>query len=86
LKFEIQLSAIYLAPDLIPQGKIGHRFALNLGVKKLIQKGKGELFLNATDLANTMVTREDIRGNGFNYVGYDYCETQVIRIGYSYKF
>lgn len=86
LKFEIQLSAIYLAPDLIPQGKIGHRFALNLGVKKLIQKGKGELFLNATDLANTMVTREDIRGNGFTYVGYDYYETQVIRIGYSYKF
>lgn len=86
LKFEIQLSAIYLAPDLIPQGKIGHRFALNLGVKKLIQKGKGELFLNATDLANTMVVREDIRGNGFNYVGYDYYETQVIRIGYSYKF
>lgn len=86
LKFEIQLSAIYLAPDLIPQGKIGHRFALNLGVKKLIQKGKGELFLNATDLANTMVAREDIRGNGFNYVGYDYYETQVIRIGYSYKF
>lgn len=86
LNFEIQLSAIYLAPDLIPQGKIGHRFALNLGVKKLIQKGKGELFLNATDLANTMVVREDIRGNGFNYVGYDYYETQVIRIGYSYKF
>ncbi len=86
LKFEIQLSAIYLAPDLIPQGKIGHRFALNFGIKKLIQKGKGELFLNATDLANTMVAREDIRGNGFNYVGYDYYETQVIRIGYSYKF
>lgn len=86
LNFEIQLSAIYLAPDLIPQGKIGHRFALNLGVKKLIQKGKGELFLNATDLANTMVAREDIRGNGFTYVGYDYYETQLIRIGYSYKF
>ncbi len=86
LKFEIQLSAIYLAPDLIPQGKIGHRFALNFGIKKLIQKGKGELFLNATDIANTMVAREDIRGNGFTYVGYDYYETQVIRIGYSYKF
>lgn len=86
LKFELQLTGIYYAPDLVPQGKIGHRFALNLGVKKLIQKGKGELFLNATDLANTMVVREDIRGNGFNYVGYDYYETQVIRIGYNYKF
>ncbi len=86
LKFEIQLAAIYLAPDLVPQGKIGHRFTLNLGVKKTIQKGKGELFLNATDLANTMVVKEEIRGNGFNYVGYDYYETQVIRLGYSYKF
>ncbi|HLP49381.1 MAG TPA: TonB-dependent receptor [Chitinophagales bacterium] len=86
LKFELQLTAVYLAPDLIPQGKIGHRFTLNLGLKKTIQKGKGELFMNATDLLNTMVTREDIRGNGFSYVGYDYYETQVIRLGYSYKF
>lgn len=86
LKFEIQMAAIYLAPDLIPQGKIGHRFTLNLGLKKTIQKGKGELFINATDLLNTMVTREEIRGNGFNYVGRDYYETQVIRFGYSYKF
>jgi len=86
LKFEIQLAAIYLAPDLVPQGKIGNRFALNLGIKKTIQKGKGELFLNATDLANTMVVKEEIRGNGFSYTGYDYYETQVIRLGYSYKF
>ena len=86
LKFELQLSAIYLAPDLVPQGKIGNRFTLNFGIKKTIQKGKGELFLNATDILNSMVTREEIRGNGFNYVGYDYYETQVIRLGYSYKF
>lgn len=86
LKFEIQLSAVYYAPDLIPQGRIGQRFSLDLGVKKTIQKGKGELFLNATDLANTMVIKEELRGNGFNYVGYDYYETQVIRFGYYYKF
>lgn len=86
LQFELQLTGIYYAPDLIPQGKIGHRFSLNVGLKKQIQKGKGELFLNATDLANTMVVKEEIRGNGFNYVGYDYYETQVIRVGYSYKF
>lgn len=86
LKFEIQLSGVYYAPDLIPQGKIGQRFSLDLGVKKTIQKGKGELFLNATDLANTMVIKEELRGNGFNYLGYDYYETQVIRFGYYYKF
>lgn len=85
-QFELQLTAIYYAPDVIPQGTIDQRFALNVGLKKGIQKGKGELFLNATDLANTMVTRENIRGNGFDYVSQDYFETQVIRIGYSYKF
>lgn len=82
----MQLSAIYLAPDLIPQGKIGSRFSLNLGVKKMIQKGKGELFLNATDLLNTMVIRTTVQGNGFHYVSNNYYETQVVRIGYSYKF
>jgi outer membrane receptor protein involved in Fe transport len=86
LQFEIQLAGIYYAPDLIPQGKIGQRFSLDLGVSKKIQKGKGELFLNATDLLNTMIVKETLRGNGFDYVGYDYYETQVIRIGYSYKF
>jgi hypothetical protein len=34
------------------------RFSLDLGMKKAIQKGKGELFLNATDLLITMVTRK----------------------------
>lgn len=86
LKFEIQLSGIYYAPDLIPQGQIGQRFTLDFGISKQIQKGKGELFLNATDLLNTMNIKETLRGNGFNYTGYDYYETQVIRLGYSYKF
>ncbi len=85
-KYEVQLSAIYLGADLIPQGKIGQRFTLDFGIKKTIQKDKGELFLNATDLLNTMIVKEEIRGNGFNYLGYDYYETQVIRVGYNYKF
>lgn len=85
-KYEVQLSAIYLGADLISQGKIGQRFTLDFGVKKTIQKDKGELFLNATDLLNTMIVKEEIRGNGFNYLGYDYYETQVIRVGYNYKF
>ena len=83
---EIQLTGIYLAPDIIPQGKIGSRFSLDLGIRKTIQNGKGELFLNATDLLNTMVIRKTINGNNFNYTSADYYETQVIRLGYSYKF
>ena len=83
---DIQLSAIYLAPDLIPQGKIGSRFSLDLGMKKQIQKGKGELYVNATDLLNTMQIKKSIQGSGFKYVSTDYYETQVVRVGYNYKF
>ena len=57
-----------------------------MGVKKVIQKGKGELFLNATDIFNTMVIKKKINGNNFKYATSDYYETQVIRIGYSFKF
>jgi outer membrane receptor protein involved in Fe transport len=81
-----QITAVYLAPDIIPQGKIGSRFSVDLGVKKSIQNGKGELFLNASDLLNTMVIKKQIQGVGFRYTSDDYYETQVIRLGYSYKF
>ena len=85
-KFDAQLTAIYLAPDIIPQGKIAQRFSLDLGIKKSLQKGKGELFLNATDILNTMIIKKEIQGQGFKYISTDYYETQVIRLGYNYKF
>ncbi|MBB4805401.1 outer membrane receptor protein involved in Fe transport [Chryseobacterium defluvii] len=81
-----QLTAVYLAPDIIPQGKILSRFSVDAGLKKAIQKGKGEIFLNATDLLNTLVTKKQIRGMDFRYTSDDYYETQVVRLGYSYKF
>ena len=83
---DLQLTGIYLAPDLIPQGKIGARFSLDFGMKKQIQKGKGEVFVNATDLLNTMQIKKTIQGSGFMYISTDYYETQVVRIGYNYKF
>lgn len=81
-----QLTATYWAPDIIPQGKISARFSMDAGLKKSIQKGKGEIVMNATDLLNTMVTKKQIDGVGFRYSSDDYYETQVIRLGYSYKF
>ncbi|MEQ8418307.1 MAG: outer membrane beta-barrel protein, partial [Imperialibacter sp.] len=83
---DIQLSGTYLAPDIIPQGTIGTRFSLDLGVKKSMQKGRGELYANATDLLNTMRVKREIQGDGFKYLATDYYETQVVRVGYSYKF
>ncbi|MGE6219991.1 TonB-dependent receptor domain-containing protein [Nubsella zeaxanthinifaciens] len=84
--WDAQMTAVYLAPDIIPQGKIMSRFSIDAGVKKSVQKGKGELFFNATDLLNTMVIKRKIDGMGFRYTSDDYYETQVIRLGYSYKF
>jgi len=85
-KMEGQLTAIYQAPDLVPQGKTYSRFSIDLGLKKSIQKGNGEIFINATDVANTMRLKKEVKGNGFRYISSDYYETQVIRLGYSYKF
>ncbi|WP_343329778.1 outer membrane beta-barrel protein [Polaribacter staleyi] len=85
-KVNAQLSAVYLAADIIPQGKIKSRFSLDFGIKKNIQKGKGEIFLNATDLLNTMVVKTEITGDVFSYTSANYSESQVIRLGYSYKF
>nr|WP_315815344.1 outer membrane beta-barrel family protein [Paraflavitalea speifideiaquila] len=85
-QLEIQLLAVYHAPDLVPQGKTFARFSIDGGIKKTIQKGKGELFLNATDIANTLNTKKEIKGNGFRYISTDYYETQVFRIGYGFKF
>lgn len=84
--WETQISSVYLAPDLLPQGRIGSRYALDMGLKKSIQQGKGELVLNATDLLNTMQIRKTIEGTNFRLESTDYLETQVIRVGYSRKF
>lgn len=83
---DIQITSIYLAPDIIPQGKIGTRFSVDMGIKRQIQKSKGELFLNASDIFNTLRIKKEINGNGFKLNSTDYYETQVFRLGYSYKF
>jgi outer membrane receptor protein involved in Fe transport len=83
---DIQITSIYLAPDIIPQGKIGTRFSVDMGIKKQIQKSKGELFFNASDIFNTLRIKKEINGNGFKLTSTDFYETQVFRLGYSYKF
>ena len=59
-KTDLQVTAIYLAPDIVPQGKIGTRFSVDLGAKKQIQQGKGELFANATDVFNTLKIEREV--------------------------
>ncbi len=84
--WQVQVANTYLAPDLLPQGRIGSRYALDLGVKKSVFGGRGEFTLNATDLLNTNQAQRTIRGTDFRMVSTDYLETQVVRMGYSWKF
>ncbi len=83
---DVQVTSVYQAPDVNPQGRNYSRFYIDLGIKKSIQSGKGELFLNATDLANTLRLKRETIGDDFRLVGTDYYETQVVRLGYNCKF
>ncbi len=83
---ELQITGIYLAPDIVPQGKILSRYSLDAGITRKIQDGKGQLFINASDILNTLVTRYEIDGTNFTLKSDDYYETQVVRIGYQYRF
>ncbi len=85
-KTDLQISSVYLAPDVVPQGKTYSRFSIDVGAKKTIQNGKGELFINGSDLANTVRIKKEVKGDGFRYLSTDYYETQVIRVGYNLKF
>jgi len=85
-EWQTQISNVYLAPDLLPQGRIGSRYSLDVGMKKSVQKGKGEIVVNATDLLNTNQAQRTIRGTDFRIVSKDFLETQVIRVGYNWKF
>jgi outer membrane receptor protein involved in Fe transport len=84
--WDTRISSVYLAPDLLPQGRIGGRYSLDLGMRKGVRNGRGEVTINATDLLNTMQVRRTIRGTDFSFVSTDYLETQVIRVGYNWKF
>jgi hypothetical protein len=83
---DARVSSIYLAPDLFPQGRVGSRYSLDVGLRKNVQGGRGEVVVNASDLLNTNQLRRTLTGTDFRYTSTDYLETQVVRLGYSWKF
>lgn len=83
---DIQITGTYIARDVVPQGEIAARYFADLGLKLPIQEGKGELFFNASDILNTLVIEYNLEGDGFDFVSTDYFETQIFRLGYSYRF
>jgi len=83
---EMQVTAVYYAPNIIPQGKVDDRFSLDFGLKKSILEGKADLIFSATDLLNTFALKQTIEGEGFILRSENYYETQIITVGMKYRF
>lgn len=83
--FQIQLTGVYYAPKSIPQGRQFARSSVDLGVKKGILKGKGELTFSFSDIFNTNGLKQEFDGGNFNVLYENYYETQVVRLGIKYK-
>lgn len=84
--WEIQLTGVYYADKIIPQGKQFSRSSIDLGIKKEILKGKGELLFSFSDIFNDFGIRQEYSGDGFTALYENYYETQVARLGFKYKF
>ena len=84
--FQLQLTGLYFAPKNIPQGKQLSRSSIDIGLMKKLWKGKGELTIAATDLFNNYGLRQEYYGEGFHALYENYYETQMIRIGFKYRF
>ena len=83
---QVQISAVYMAPKNIPQGRELSRSSVDLGFKKVLLNGNGELIFSFSDIFNDFGIHQEIEGNGFSAVYQNYYETQVARIGFKYKF
>jgi outer membrane receptor protein involved in Fe transport len=84
--FQWQMSFLYFAADILPQGRIEDRYALDIGATYRIQSGQGEFFFNASDVFNTMRIKIKREGEGFLLQSVDLYETQIFRLGYQYRF
>lgn len=83
--WKAQLTAIYLAPRNIPQGRELARSSVDVAVSRPVLAGKGELVLAATDLFNGFGLRQEIRGEGFTAEYRNLFESQVVRVALNYK-
>ncbi|MFN3664516.1 MAG: TonB-dependent receptor domain-containing protein [Sediminibacterium sp.] len=83
---DLQLTAVYYAPDIVPQGKTDRRFSFDFGLRKKMANGKTEWRLSGTDLLNTFAIRQTFEGTRFTLRANNYYETQVVTLGVKHKF
>lgn len=83
---KIQLTALYYTPKNIAQGRQMARSSIDIGIKQKVINGKGELTCSFSDIFNDFGIKQEIKGDGFTAVYENYYETQILTIGFKYKF
>ncbi|THH34543.1 outer membrane beta-barrel protein [Neolewinella litorea] len=83
--WQAQLTAVYLAPRNIPQGRELSRSSVDLALSRPVFAGRGEAVLSATDIFNDFGLRQEIDGEGFTARYENLYESQVVRAGVTYK-
>ncbi len=84
--WNFQLTGVYYARDIIPQGWVRDRYSVDFGLKRRLWKNRAEIWLAATDILNTFQVEREIKGENFNLTAFNYYETQVVTLGMKYKF
>ena len=74
-----------MATKNILQGRQLSRSSIDLGVQKSILHNKGRLVLSFSDVLNDFGIRQEIDGADFTALYENYYETQVVRLGFKYK-
>lgn len=85
-EFKIQLTGVYYAAKNIPQGNQLARSSVDVGMKKAVLKGNGEISFSFSDIFNNFGIRQEFKGEGFTALYENYYETQVARLGFKYRF
>lgn len=83
---QIQVTGLYYTPKNIPQGRQMARSSIDFGIKQKFIGGKGELTFSFSDIFNDFGIKQEIKGNGFTAVYENYFETQILTLGFKYKF
>ncbi len=83
---EFTIDGYYIAPDVIPQGKVLHRYAVDAAVSIKLLKQKLKIFAKATDIFNTLTYGKEIDSQTYHLESLDDPESRVGYFGASYKF
>jgi len=82
---ELQLTAIYQADKNTPQGRQLSRSSIDIGLKHTILNGKGAITFAFSDIFNGFGIREEIITEDFTALYENYYESQVVRLGMTYR-